>query len=101
MWAYILVFIASFLVDAIPFVGPPAWIVMVALQMYFKLDVWWVIVIGVIGSALGRYFYSANIKKISPSLTCFYAFAKQAFIVTVFSKILVLVRHSSVCFSVY
>ncbi len=65
MWAYILVFIASFLVDAIPFVGPPAWIVMVALQMYFKLDVWWVIVIGVIGSALGRYFYSAYVPLVS------------------------------------
>ncbi|MBS1778753.1 MAG: hypothetical protein JST70_05475 [Bacteroidetes bacterium] len=65
MWAYILVFIASFLVDAIPFVGPPAWIVMVAIQMYFGLNVWVVIFLGVIGSAFGRYFYSSYVPLLS------------------------------------
>jgi membrane protein DedA with SNARE-associated domain len=62
---YFLVFLASFLVDVIPFIGPPAWTVMVFFQVSFKLDIWWVLVAGVIGSAIGRYVYSLYIPLIS------------------------------------
>lgn len=60
MW-YVLVFLASFLVDLIPFVGPPAWTVMVFFQMQFDLNIWIVLVTGVLGSALGRYILSLYI----------------------------------------
>ena len=62
---YLLVFIASFLVDVIPFIGPPAWTVMVFLQIRYDLNIWVVLVIGVIASALGRYVYSKYIPLLS------------------------------------
>ena len=58
MLYYFLVFIGSLLVDLIPFVGPPAWTVMVFFQMRYDLNIWAVIVTGVIGSAMGRYLLS-------------------------------------------
>lgn len=64
-WIYILVFIASFLVDVIPFVGPPAWTVMVFFQVKYGINIWVLLIFGVTGSALGRYFYSVYIKKLS------------------------------------
>jgi membrane protein DedA with SNARE-associated domain len=57
-WHYVIVFVASFLVDVIPVFGPPAWSVMVLMQMKFDLNIWWVLSLGVTGSALGRYVYS-------------------------------------------
>ena len=65
MWYYVLVFISSFLVDSVPFIGPPAWTVMVFFQMRFGLDIWWVLVVGVLGSALGRWLYSWYIPYLS------------------------------------
>jgi membrane protein DedA with SNARE-associated domain len=62
---YLLVFSASLLVDLVPFIGPPAWMVMLLLQVKFNLDIWTVLVIGVTGSALGRYLYSAYIPVLS------------------------------------
>jgi membrane protein YqaA with SNARE-associated domain len=41
-------------VDIIPFVGPPAWTVMVFFQLQYQLDVWGVLIAGVIGSTIGR-----------------------------------------------
>jgi membrane protein YqaA with SNARE-associated domain len=55
MWYYLSVFAAAFLVDLLPFFGPPAWTVMVFFQMKFNLNIWFVLVSGVLGSALGRY----------------------------------------------
>jgi len=54
-WHYILVFLGALLVDIVPFSFPPAFTVMVILQILFDLDVWMVIVVGVAGSVLGRY----------------------------------------------
>jgi len=54
-WNYLLVFLGAFLFDVVPFPFPPAFTVMVFLQIMFDLDIWWVIVIGVAGSILGRY----------------------------------------------
>lgn len=55
---YFLVFLASLLVDIVPFIGPPAWTVMVFFQVRYGLDIWLVLVAGVIGSAIGRYILS-------------------------------------------
>jgi len=54
-WQYLLVFAGAFLFDVVPFPFPPAFSIMVPLQIMFKLNTWWVIIIGVIGSILGRY----------------------------------------------
>jgi len=54
-WHYILVFLVALLVDIVPFPFPPAFTVMVLLQILFDLDVWMVIFVGVAGSVLGRY----------------------------------------------
>jgi len=54
-WHYILVFLGALLVDIVPFPFPPAFTVMVLLQILFDLDVWMVIVVGVAGSVVGRY----------------------------------------------
>lgn len=62
---YFLVFLASFLVDVIPFVGPPAWTVMVFFQIRFQLNMWLVLLCGVTGSAIGRYYYSVYVKWLS------------------------------------
>ena len=55
---YLFVFIAAFLVDLVPFIGPPAWTVMVFLQVHYSLNIWAVLVVGVTGSAIGRYVLS-------------------------------------------
>lgn len=54
-WQYLLVFIGSFLFDVVPFPFPPAFTIMVFLQIMFGLNIWMVIGIGVAGSILGRY----------------------------------------------
>ena len=68
MWYYILVFIAALIVDIVPFVGPPAWTVMVFFQMRYGLNIWAVLIIGVTGSALGRYILSKYIPWLSSRL---------------------------------
>jgi membrane protein DedA with SNARE-associated domain len=54
-WQYLLVFTGAFLFDVVPFPFPPAFTIMVFLQIQYNLDIWWVIVIGVAGSIIGRY----------------------------------------------
>ena len=54
-WIYALVFLGAFLFDVVPIPFPPAFTIMVFLQIMFNLNIWWVIVIGVAGSILGRY----------------------------------------------
>ena len=54
-WHYLLVFLGALLFDIVPFPFAPAFTVMVFLQILFDLNVWAVIVIGVLGSVLGRY----------------------------------------------
>jgi membrane protein YqaA with SNARE-associated domain len=54
-WQYLLVFIGSFLFDVVPIPFPPAFTIMVFLQIMFGLNIWIIIVIGVAGSILGRY----------------------------------------------
>jgi len=54
-WQYLLVFLGAVLFDIVPFPFLPAFTIMVFLQISFNLNVWLVIIIGVIGSVLGRY----------------------------------------------
>lgn len=51
---YFLVFIGSMLVDILPIPLPPAFVVMVFLQIKYNLNIWWVLIIGVAGSIIGR-----------------------------------------------
>ncbi len=52
---YILVFLGALLFDLVPFPFPPAFTIMMFLQIVFELDAWTVIIVGVAGSVLGRY----------------------------------------------
>ena len=65
---YFSIFIVSMLVDIVPFIGPPAWTVMVFFQVRFGLDIWLVLIFGVTGSAIGRYLYSRYIHHLSDYL---------------------------------
>ncbi|HLY73960.1 MAG TPA: hypothetical protein VKU80_07555, partial [Planctomycetota bacterium] len=63
-WQYLMVFAGSFLVDVIPFPLPPAFTIMIALQVIYDLNLWLVIPIGVLGSAAGRYVLSLYVPKL-------------------------------------
>jgi membrane protein YqaA with SNARE-associated domain len=65
MWYYVFVFLSALIVDIVPFFGPPAWTVMVFFQMKYGLNIWAVIITGVIGSTLGRYVLSKYIPFLS------------------------------------
>ena len=67
-WQYLLVFIGSFLFDVVPFPSPPAFTIMVFLQIMYDLNIWLVIFTGVIGSILGRYVLTLYIPKIAGKL---------------------------------
>ncbi len=54
-WQYVLVFLGALVFDITPFPFAPAFTIMVFLQIVFNLNVWWVIIVGVAGSVLGRY----------------------------------------------
>ena len=54
-WQYLLVFVGSLFFDVVPVPFPPAFTIMIFLQIMFDLNIWWVIAIGVAGSILGRY----------------------------------------------
>ncbi len=49
------VFVGSLLVDLIPVMGPPAWIVMAFMQITFGLNLVGVLLCGVAGSTIGRF----------------------------------------------
>jgi len=68
MWGYLGVFLGSFAVDLIPIFAPPAWTIMVFLLVKFDLNPWIVLVMGVLGSTLGRYIFSLYIPKVSNKL---------------------------------
>lgn len=64
-WQYAFVFLGAVLVDITPLPLPPAFTVMVLLQITFGLHIWPVIVIGVIGSIIGRYILTLYIPSVS------------------------------------
>lgn len=67
MW-YLAVFVGAFLVDCIPFFAPPAWTVMVFLLVKFHLNPGIVLVLGVLGSTLGRFAMSVCVPKFAKGL---------------------------------
>ncbi|RTL61063.1 MAG: hypothetical protein EKK37_02595 [Sphingobacteriales bacterium] len=67
-WQYVLVFCGALLVDITPFPLPPAFTVMIFLQAAFNLPIWPVIIVGVLGSALGRYILTLYIPDVSGKL---------------------------------
>jgi membrane protein DedA with SNARE-associated domain len=67
-WQYLLVLISSFVVDVIPLPLPPAFTLMVLLQVVFKLNIWAVIFIGVGGSILGRFILTLYIPKLAGTI---------------------------------
>jgi membrane protein DedA with SNARE-associated domain len=64
-WHYFLVFLGTMFVDIVPLPLPPAFTVMIFLQIKFNLNVWVVISIGVSGSILGRYLLTMYIPYVS------------------------------------
>ena len=64
-WHYLLVFVGAFLFDVVPFPSPPAFTIMVFLQIMYDLNIWLVILTGVTGSILGRYVLTLYIPKIA------------------------------------
>ncbi len=64
-WQYLLVLVGAFLFDVVPFPFPPAFTIMMFLLIYFDLNLWAVIIIGVIGSILGRFTLTLYIPKLS------------------------------------
>lgn len=67
-WQYLLVFICSMAVDIVPVPLPPAFTVMILLQIVFKLNIWVVVIIGVAGSIAGRYILTLYIPKIAGNI---------------------------------
>lgn len=60
-----LVFLGTVLMDITPLPLPPAFTIMILLQIMFDLPVWPVIIIGVIGSIVGRYILTLYIPMLS------------------------------------
>ena len=67
-WQFLLVFIGAFAFDVVPFPFPPAFTIMIFLQITFGLNIWWVITIGVVGSIFGRYILTLYIPYIADSI---------------------------------
>lgn len=68
IWHYVLVFVGSMAVDIFPIPLPPAFAVMMLLQIMFDLNIWVVILVGVTGSVTGRYILALYVPKISGRL---------------------------------
>src|SRR5258708_5953108 len=64
-WKYVLVLLGGFLVDVFPVPLPPAFTIMIFLQIVFHLNIWLVIPIGVLGSIAGRYTLAWYIPKVA------------------------------------
>jgi len=68
IWIYLAVFTGAFLFDVIPIPGPPAWMIMLFFYIGYDLNAWFVLIMGVTGSVLGRYVMSLYFGKISHRL---------------------------------
>ena len=65
---YLLVFLGAFIFDVVPIPFPPAFTIMIFLQIKFDLNIWIVVGVGVVGSILGRYVLTLYIRKLSGKL---------------------------------
>jgi hypothetical protein len=69
MWMhYLIVFAVSVVVDTIPVLGPPAWVIMVFMQVKFGLNPWIALAACVFGTTLGRYFQLLYLPKMAGKL---------------------------------
>lgn len=68
MWLYAAVFLLAVAVDSIPVFAPPAWPIMVLFLVYYDLNVWAVILLGVIGTTIGRFILSTYMPWIGHNL---------------------------------
>ena len=64
-WQYVLVCVVSILVDITPLPLPPAFTVMILLQIVFNLAIWPVIIFGVVGSIIDRYILTLYIPSVA------------------------------------
>lgn len=64
-WQYLLVFLCTILFDIVPLPLPPAFTVIIFLQITYDLEIWPAIFIGVGGSIIGRYVLTLYIPKVS------------------------------------
>ena len=62
MWPYVAVFLSAVAVDSIPIFAPPAWPILIFFLVHYELNVWLVILLGVTGTTLGRFFLSLYIR---------------------------------------
>ena len=67
-WQYLLVFAGAFVFDVVPIPFPPAFSVMIPLQIMYNLNPWVVTVVGVAGSILGRYVLTLYIPLLSDKI---------------------------------
>src|SRR4051812_37178503 len=65
---YFVAFISALIVDTIPVFAPPAWIVLTFLILKFRLNPWIVLVLGAVGSTLGRWILSLYIPKVADKI---------------------------------
>jgi membrane protein YqaA with SNARE-associated domain len=68
LWQYFMVLLGSFVFDVVPIPFPPAFTIMLFLQIKYDLNIWFVISLGVMGSILGRYVLTLYIPRIANSL---------------------------------
>src|ERR1035437_5488481 len=68
MLIYLVVFLSALVVDLVPIIAPPAWTIMVFLLVKFHLNSWFVLIVGVTGSAIGRYIFSLYVHHIADKL---------------------------------
>lgn len=64
-WQYLLVLLSTIAVDITPLPLPPAFTVMVFFQIVYGLPIWPVVLVGVIGSIIGRYILTLYIPHVT------------------------------------
>jgi membrane protein YqaA with SNARE-associated domain len=64
MW-YLVIFFSALILDFIPVVGPPSWVIMVWLLVKFHLNPWIVIPLGAFGSTIGKYLMTLCVPRFS------------------------------------
>ena len=62
---YLVAFLAALIVDTIPVFAPPAWTVLTFLIVKYDLNPWLVVVVGCIGSTIGRWILSLYIPHVA------------------------------------
>jgi hypothetical protein len=68
---YLVAFLSALLVDTIPVFAPPAWTILTFLIIKFSLNPWAVLLLGAVGSTIGRWILTLYIPKLAKNvLSC-------------------------------